>query len=66
MSRARCSGILGFGIVPAPAVAPSLGGMLLRRFWSAIFWLGVPTGVAARGWPRAGCRCRARSRCSFH
>ena len=46
--QGRASGILGFGIVLAPAVAPSLGGMLLDMFsWSAIFWLGVPTGVAA-------------------
>lgn len=41
--QGRASGILGFGIVLAPATAPSLGGLLLDRFgWSSIFLLSLP------------------------
>lgn len=51
-SQGRASGVLSFGIVFAPAVAPVLGGMLLDRFgWQAIFLLNLPflliAGVAA-------------------
>ena len=46
--QGMASGILGFGIVLAPAVAPSLGGMLLDRFgWQAIFLLNVPACLLA-------------------
>lgn len=42
-SQGRASGMLGFGIVLAPAVAPALGGMLLDHFgWSAIFLINLP------------------------
>ena len=41
--QGRASGILGFGIVLAPAAAPSLGGLLLDRFgWSSIVLLSLP------------------------
>ena len=51
-SQGRASGILSFGIVLAPAVAPALGGMLLDHFgWQAIFWINLPfclvAGIAA-------------------
>nr|WP_323031412.1 MFS transporter [Brachymonas denitrificans] len=61
--QGRASGILGFGIVLAPAVAPSLGGMLLDMFPGPPFsgWACRPEWRPC-GWPRAGCRCRARSR----
>jgi len=41
--QGRASGVLGFGIVLAPAVAPALGGMLLDRFgWESIFLINLP------------------------
>lgn len=47
-SQGRASGILGFGIVLAPAVAPALGGVLLDRFgWEAIFLINLPFCVVA-------------------
>lgn len=51
-SQGRASGLLGFGIVLAPATAPALGGVLLDHFgWAAVFWLNLPfcllAGVAA-------------------
>lgn len=51
--QGKASGILGFGIVLAPAVAPTLGGMLLDRFgWHAIFLINLPAGLLAAflGW----------------
>jgi len=42
-SQGRASGVLGFGIVLAPAVAPALGGALLDHFgWQAIFLINLP------------------------
>lgn len=42
-SQGRASGLLGFGIVLAPALAPTLGGLLLDQFgWQAIFLLSLP------------------------
>ena len=51
--QGRASGMLSFGIVLAPAVAPALGGMLMDAFgWRAIFLINLPfcliAGVA--GW----------------
>ncbi|UCV23675.1 DHA2 family efflux MFS transporter permease subunit [Ferribacterium limneticum] len=41
--QGKASGILGFGIVLAPAVAPMLGGMLLDSFgWQSIFLINLP------------------------
>lgn len=46
--QGRASGILIFSIVLPPAMAPSLGGLLLDRFgWEYIFLLGVPFAFAA-------------------
>ncbi|ATE60903.1 DHA2 family efflux MFS transporter permease subunit [Thauera sinica] len=46
--QGRASGILGFGIVLAPAVAPSLGGVLLDHFgWPAIFLINLPACLLA-------------------
>ncbi|MCL2346578.1 MAG: MFS transporter, partial [Desulfobulbus sp.] len=40
--QGRASGLLIFGIVLTPAVAPALGGALLDRFgWESIFLLGA-------------------------
>ncbi len=42
-SQGRASGVLSFGIVLAPALAPTLGGVLLDGFgWQAIFLLSLP------------------------
>lgn len=42
-SQGRAHGMLGFGIVLAPAVAPSIAGMLLDSFgWPAIFLMSLP------------------------
>ncbi len=39
----RAIGIFGFGVVLAPALGPTLGGMLMDAFsWRAIFFLSVP------------------------
>ncbi len=41
--QGRASGMLSFGIVLAPAVAPALGGMLMDAFgWRAIFLINLP------------------------
>lgn len=41
--QGRAFGLLSFGIVLAPAVAPALAGMLLDRFgWPAIFLMSLP------------------------
>ncbi|TCS36538.1 EmrB/QacA subfamily drug resistance transporter [Paucimonas lemoignei] len=46
--QGRATGILGFGIILAPAMAPTFGGMLLDRFgWPAIFLMNLPACVAA-------------------
>lgn len=48
--QGKASGILGFGIVLAPAVAPSLGGLLLDHFgWQAIFLINLPACFLALG-----------------
>lgn len=42
-SQGRASGVLGFGIVLGPAVAPAIGGFLLDHFgWRAIFLINLP------------------------
>lgn len=47
-NQGRASGVLGFGIVLAPAVAPSLGGVLLDAFgWQAVFLLNLPLCAVA-------------------
>jgi len=51
--RGRAMGVFGFGIVLAPAVGPSIGGLLTQAFgWRAIFLLSVPFCIAALplGW----------------
>ncbi|NML28199.1 DHA2 family efflux MFS transporter permease subunit [Zoogloea dura] len=41
--QGRATGLLSFGIVLAPAVAPTLAGVLLEHFgWQSIFLLSVP------------------------
>ncbi len=47
-TQGRASGMMSVGIVLAPAVAPSLGGVLVDLFsWPAIFWLGIPISLCA-------------------
>lgn len=49
-SQGRASGVLGFGIVLAPAVAPALGGVLLDHFgWQSIFLINLPFCLLAAG-----------------
>lgn len=46
--QGRASGVLGFGIVLAPAVAPAMGGVLLDHFgWQAIFLINLPLCLVA-------------------
>ena len=46
--QGRAMGIFGFGVVLAPAVGPSLGGVLVEWFgWRSIFFVVVPFCVAA-------------------
>jgi len=54
-TQGRAAGILTFGIVLAPAVSPSLSGLLLEQFgWQSIFLLNIPfciiTGVLGLYW----------------
>ncbi len=59
-AQGRAHGMLGFGIVLAPAVAPSIAGVLLERYgWPSIFLMSLPFCFLAGGlglWllPRAG------------
>ena len=47
-TQGRASGILTFSIALMPAIAPSMGGLLMDRFgWEAIFLLGVPFAFLA-------------------
>jgi EmrB/QacA subfamily drug resistance transporter len=51
--RGRAMGLFGFGIVLAPAIGPTVGGLLMQIFgWRAIFVLSVPFCLAALplGW----------------
>jgi EmrB/QacA subfamily drug resistance transporter len=47
-TRGRASGIFGFGVVLAPALGPSVGGVLVEHFgWRSIFFFVVPFGLWA-------------------
>ncbi|MFL6665126.1 MAG: MFS transporter, partial [Rhizobacter sp.] len=46
--RGKAMGIFGFGVVLAPAVGPSVGGILVEWFgWRSIFFVVVPFSIAA-------------------
>ncbi|HEY8709339.1 MAG TPA: DHA2 family efflux MFS transporter permease subunit, partial [Burkholderiaceae bacterium] len=46
--RGRATGIFGFGVVLAPAIGPSVGGVLVEWFgWRSIFFVVVPFCLAA-------------------
>ncbi|MDQ2779028.1 MAG: DHA2 family efflux MFS transporter permease subunit [Pseudomonadota bacterium] len=46
--RGKALGIFGFGVVLAPAVGPSVGGVLVEHFgWRSIFFFVVPFAIAA-------------------
>jgi EmrB/QacA subfamily drug resistance transporter len=46
--RGRAMGIFGFGVVLAPAVGPSVGGVLVEHFgWRSIFFFVVPFALWA-------------------
>ena len=46
--RGRAMGVFGFGVVLAPALGPSVGGVLVEWFgWRSIFFVVVPFCVAA-------------------
>ncbi len=46
--QGRASGVFGLGVVLAPAVAPSIGGVLVDGFgWRSIFFLVVPFCLAS-------------------
>ena len=46
--RGKATGIFGFGVVLAPAIGPSVGGVLVEWFgWRSIFFVVVPFCLAA-------------------
>jgi EmrB/QacA subfamily drug resistance transporter len=46
--QGRASGIFGMGVVLAPAIGPTIGGVLVDLFgWRSIFFLVVPFGLAS-------------------
>lgn len=46
--QGRASGVFGMGVVLAPAIGPSLGGVLVDLFgWRAIFFMVVPLCLAS-------------------
>ena len=46
--QGRAMGVFGFGVVLAPALGPSVGGLLVEHFgWRSIFFVVVPFCVAA-------------------
>ena len=46
--RGRASGLFGTGVVLAPAIGPSIGGLLVDAFgWRSIFFMVVPLALAA-------------------
>jgi EmrB/QacA subfamily drug resistance transporter len=46
--RGKAMGIFGFGVVLAPAIGPSLGGVLVEWFgWRSIFFVVTPFCIAA-------------------
>ncbi len=46
--QGKAHGVLGFGIVLAPAIAPSIAGVLLDRFgWPSIFLMSLPFCILA-------------------
>ena len=46
--RGRAMGVFGFGVVLAPAIGPSVGGVLVEWFgWRSIFFVVVPFCIAA-------------------
>jgi EmrB/QacA subfamily drug resistance transporter len=48
--QGRASGIFGMGVVLAPAIGPSIGGVLVDLFgWRSIFFMVVPFCVASIG-----------------
>ncbi len=47
-ARGRAMGIFGFGVVLAPAIGPSVGGVLVEHFgWRSIFFVVVPFALCA-------------------
>lgn len=46
--QGRAMGLFGFGVVLAPALGPSVGGLLVEHFgWRSIFFVVVPPCIAA-------------------
>lgn len=44
--RGRAMGIFSFGVVMAPAIGPTVGGVLVDAFsWHAVFFLSLPTAL---------------------
>ena len=55
--RGKAMGIFGFGVVLAPAVGPSIGGVLVEWFgWRSIFFVVTPFASSRSRWRSATCR----------
>lgn len=51
--QGRASGLFGTGVVLAPAIGPSIGGLLVDAFgWRSIFFMVVPLALIAMGLAR--------------
>ncbi|CAJ1315178.1 MDR family MFS transporter [Paenibacillus nuruki] len=44
--RGRVTGVWGIAIMVAPAIGPTVGGMMIEwGSWQSLFWMNVPTGL---------------------
>ncbi len=61
-AQGRAMGIFGFGVVLAPALGPSVGGLLVEHFgWRSIFFVVVPPSASASSASSSSGGCARRA-----